>query len=232
MADYLALIFDDQVYWTDPDNRAAGHAAHERFAAEHGPRLTGGAELVPVPDAVTVRPDGAGGFTVTDGAHAETKEVLGGYYVVRAPDRAAAVDLATQIPVLAGCLVVRDVVPRDDSGPAFMILIHDQESAWEDPQAAARGYAGHRAFMAAHADTVVDASELAPAATATVIRHDAAGGVTLTDGPWAEAKEVLGGYYRFTADDLDAALAVARAVPSPAGGVELRPTGHITDREA
>ena len=231
MADYLALIFGDETYWADPDNRTVGHAAHERFGAEHGPRLTGGAELVPVAAATTVRPDGAGGFTVTDGAHAEAKEVLGGYYVVRAPDRDAAVDLAKEIPVLAGCLVVRDVVARDDGGPCFMILIHDQEAAWEDADAAARGYAGHGAFMQAHADVVVDAAELAPVASATVVRHDPSGGVALSDGAFAEAKEVLGGYYRFTADDLDAALEVARAVPSPAGAVELRPTGHITARQ-
>lgn len=230
MAKYLAFIFGTEAPWADPTFRAEGHAAHERFGATHGPSLTGGAELVPVAAATTVRPDGAGGFTLTDGAFAEAKEVLGGYFVVRAPDRAAAAELAKQIPVLDGCHVVRDVVVRDGEAPTFLVLIHDRESAWDDPEAAAAGYAGHTAFMTAHGAEVVDAAELAPVATATVIRQDAASGVTLTDGAFAEAKEVLGGYYAFEADDLDAALVIARHVPSLGGAVELRPTGHITDR--
>ena len=230
MTRYLAFIFDDEAPWGDPDHRARGHVAHERFGAEHGPVLTGGAELAPVAASTTVRPDGDGGFTLTDGAFTEAKEVLGGYFVLRAPDRAAAVDLARQIPVLDGCHVVRDVVTRGDDDPTFMVLIHDRESAWADPDAAARGYAGHHAFMAAHAAAVVDGAELAPVATATVLRSDGGDGVTLTDGAFAETKEVLGGYYAFEADDLDAALAIARDVPRMGGSVELRPTGHITDR--
>ena len=64
---------------------------------------------------------------------------------------------------------------------------------------------------------------LEPTATATSVRSDGAGGFTVTDGPFAETKEALGGYYLITADDLDAAIAIAKQVPAPFGGVEVRP---------
>jgi len=45
----------------------------------------------------------------------------------------------------------------------------------------------------------------------------------VTDGPFVETKEVLGGYYMIDAPDLDTALAVAKTVPARFGGVEVRP---------
>jgi hypothetical protein len=60
--------------------------------------------------------------------------------------------------------------------------------------------------------------------TATTVRVE--DGATLTtDGPFAETKEVLGGFYLFEADDLDAALDVAARIPAArlGGAVEVRP---------
>jgi hypothetical protein len=54
--------------------------------------------------------------------------------------------------------------------------------------------------------------------TATSVRGD-----LVTDGPFVETKEALGGYYLIEATDLDQALAVAKLCPAPRGGVELRP---------
>jgi hypothetical protein len=45
----------------------------------------------------------------------------------------------------------------------------------------------------------------------------------VTDGPFAETKEALGGYYLVDAESLDEALALAKQVPAPFGGVEVRP---------
>ena len=58
--------------------------------------------------------------------------------------------------------------------------------------------------------------------TATTVTF-ADGGTSLTDGPFAETKEMFGGYYVIRADDLDAALAIARRVPFTDGVVEVRP---------
>ncbi len=48
-------------------------------------------------------------------------------------------------------------------------------------------------------------------------------GDVVTDGPFAETKEALGGYYLIEATDLDQALAIAKLCPAPYGGVEVRP---------
>ena len=67
-------------------------------------------------------------------------------------------------------------------------------------------------------------AQLQPPATATTVRVD--DGETLTtDGPFAETKEVLGGFYLFEADDLDSALDVAARIPAArmGGSVEVRP---------
>jgi hypothetical protein len=59
---------------------------------------------------------------------------------------------------------------------------------------------------------------LQPTTTATSIRGD-----VVTDGPFAETKEALGGYYLIEANDLDQALAIGKLCPAPNGGVEVRP---------
>ena len=65
---------------------------------------------------------------------------------------------------------------------------------------------------------------LQPAETATTVRAN-----LIVDGPYADTKEVLGGYYVFEASDLDAALEVAQRIPAVrlGGAVEVRPLVEI-----
>jgi hypothetical protein len=64
---------------------------------------------------------------------------------------------------------------------------------------------------------------LQPASSATVLRPGG-GGVSMTDGPYAETKEQMGGFWVIEAEDLDAALEWARkAAAACEGPVELRP---------
>ena len=67
-------------------------------------------------------------------------------------------------------------------------------------------------------------AQLQPAATATTVRVEN-GDTLTTDGPFAETKEALGGFYLFEADDLDGALEVASRIPAArmGGCVEVRP---------
>jgi hypothetical protein len=69
----------------------------------------------------------------------------------------------------------------------------------------------------------VGGERLAPTSSATTVR--VRGGTPLvTDGPFAETKEVLGGYYILDCPDLDAALLAAARCPAAAGGsIEVRP---------
>jgi hypothetical protein len=64
---------------------------------------------------------------------------------------------------------------------------------------------------------------LGVSATDEAALAERAGGFAITDGPFGESKEVLGGYYVIEAADLDEALAIAKEVPAPFGGVEVRP---------
>jgi hypothetical protein len=72
--------------------------------------------------------------------------------------------------------------------------------------------------------SVIGSERLQPAETATTVRVD--NGQTLTtDGPFAETKEVLGGFYLLEADDIDVALDVAARIPAArmGGAIEVRP---------
>ncbi|HYY78073.1 MAG TPA: YciI family protein [Actinomycetes bacterium] len=70
---------------------------------------------------------------------------------------------------------------------------------------------------------ILGGDALQPTATATSVRGDASGEQVVTDGPFVETKEALGGFYLIEAADLDQALAFAKLCPAPDGGVELRP---------
>jgi hypothetical protein len=81
----------------------------------------------------------------------------------------------------------------------------------------------HNAFGEQNVSVVRGGEALQPTATATSIRKDGSGGFVITDGPFAETKEALAGFYLIEADDLDQAIAIATQVPAPFGGVEVRP---------
>jgi hypothetical protein len=109
----------------------------------------------------------------------------------------------------------------------YMILIYGEERAWLSlSDEARRGvYAAHEAYAGrlAAAGVLRGGSELAPTTSATTIR--VRGGKALeTDGPFAETREQLGGYYLVEAADLDEALRWARECPGALDGcVEVRP---------
>ena len=70
---------------------------------------------------------------------------------------------------------------------------------------------------------------LQPSATATTVKIEPSGDTIVTDGPFAETKEQLGGYYLLDCENLDEALAWAKRIPMPGGTVEVRP---VMDYEA
>ena len=113
----------------------------------------------------------------------------------------------------------------------YVILIYDDESAVLE--AGAEVVEGilrdHDHFSQAHGDQVLASHRLRPGYAATSVRHGADGETLITDGVFAEAKEVLGGFYLVTARDLDEALALAADVPAPFGGVEVRPLWRDDD---
>lgn len=109
----------------------------------------------------------------------------------------------------------------------YLILIYDDEDAWINaaPEVAEKLMSGHNAFTEKNADAVRGGNALQSVTSATTLRSDGAGAYTVTDGPFVETKEALGGYYLVEAADLDEAIALARQVPvmSPTAGLEVRP---------
>ncbi|HEY2675179.1 MAG TPA: YciI family protein [Rugosimonospora sp.] len=105
----------------------------------------------------------------------------------------------------------------------YLILIYENEAAYADvsPDMWQTMMQLHGRFMEQVTEKgarIVSSGALEPTSTATSIRSD-----IVTDGPFVETKEALGGYYLIDANDLDHALDVAKLCPAPNGGVEVRP---------
>ncbi|HYZ56168.1 MAG TPA: YciI family protein [Streptosporangiaceae bacterium] len=111
MSQYLILIYEDEAKWAaaTPEESEQIHKEHSVFGQQHAGAIRGGNALHPSPTATSIRRDTSGGFTVTDGAFAETKETLGGYYLIEAADLDEAVAIAKQVPAHFGGVEVRPV---------------------------------------------------------------------------------------------------------------------------
>ncbi len=105
----------------------------------------------------------------------------------------------------------------------YMLLVYDNPANWTDvTEEQMKGlYAEYAAVS--NDPATVDSNQLAPTDTAKTVRIK--NGETLTtDGPFAETKEHLGGYYLVEADSIDAAVKIGARIPSArmGGSVEVR----------
>jgi hypothetical protein len=106
----------------------------------------------------------------------------------------------------------------------YAVLIYERPGSYDgfgpDERAAVSG----EYTTIAHDPRVIAGGRLQPAETATTVRVDD-GTALITDGPYADTKEVFGGYYIVLADDIDAVLDIARTIPAArlGGAVEVRP---------
>ena len=109
--------------------------------------------------------------------------------------------------------------------PQFVALTYTADVDWSAPQQQ-DAMAEYAEFGRIHGDVIRGGAALYPTATATTVRVEGARGgeVVISDGPYAETKESLTGYYLIEAADLDAALRIAADIPAAWGGaVEVRP---------
>ncbi|HJX15535.1 MAG TPA: YciI family protein [Candidatus Deferrimicrobiaceae bacterium] len=110
----------------------------------------------------------------------------------------------------------------------YMLLIYADEQAWTDSE---REHCYKESTQLAHQlkanGQYLAADPLQPVATATSVRVRN-GKRMVTDGPFAETREQLGGYFLIDAIDLDEAIAVAGRIPGARKGtVEIRPVMEI-----
>lgn len=113
----------------------------------------------------------------------------------------------------------------------YMMLIYTQETETATAEEMHQVSAAHRAVMETSRRGIFrGADPLEPTATATTVRAQN-GKVLVTDGPFAETKEQLAGYYILDCKDLDEALEWAAKIPTACGGaagcVEVRPIHEI-----
>jgi hypothetical protein len=112
---YVLLIYSDEVAGSQasPEEEEAVMAAYLAFGEKYKSQIMGGDALLPTSSATTVRTR-EGKLLVTDGPFAETKEQLGGYYVVNCKDLDEAIQIASSIPgVSVGSVEVRPIMEFD-----------------------------------------------------------------------------------------------------------------------
>jgi hypothetical protein len=109
----------------------------------------------------------------------------------------------------------------------YLLLIYEDEKIWSAMSEAEQGqiFMGYKTFT----DEIKASGQhkggeaLQPSSTATSIRVRE-GKTLTTDGPFAETREQLGGFYLIDAKDLDEALAIAAKIPAAkTGTIEVRP---------
>ena len=115
----------------------------------------------------------------------------------------------------------------------YMLLIYGDEQALDETE---REQCYRESVQLAHeidlAGHYLAAAPLHPTSTATSVRVRE-GRRFVTDGPFAETREQLGGYFLIDAGDLDAAIAIAARIPmARRGTVEIRPVIEIADLPA
>ncbi|HKF80555.1 MAG TPA: YciI family protein [Thermoleophilaceae bacterium] len=127
----------------------------------------------------------------------------------------------------------------------YLLALFGDESRWAErtPEQMQEAMKHWDAYTneAIEAGVHVGGEGLQPSATATTVRIEESGDAIVSDGPFAETKEQLGGYYLLDCKDLDDALGWAKKIPMPGGAVEVRPvmdyeaagsTAHSNEAEA
>jgi hypothetical protein len=114
----------------------------------------------------------------------------------------------------------------------YLLLIYEDETAYgpykQGGEALNKVVASHMAFGQSLGARRLAGAGLKNTDSATTVRTGPGGAKTVHDGPFAETKEQLGGFYMIEAADLDEAISMARQVPLiKEGSVEIRPLlGH------
>jgi hypothetical protein len=226
--DFMLLIADAAGELPRADVGVEEMGKFARELADLGALKSANGPLRPVAEGVRVRVEG-GAPLVTDGPFAEAREVVGGYFVVEAPDRAAAIELAKRCPYTrAGRVEVREAQHWRKSEPtvgAQYLLLYFQ------PVTDSAGRPERFQAMFAHTNELVrrgvhlEGARLPPELDARV---ESRGGRTLvTDGPFAESKEIIGGYALIQAPHRAAAIEIAAQIPAASwGSLEVREVGR------
>jgi len=114
----------------------------------------------------------------------------------------------------------------------YLLLLYANEHGWDSmtPAQQQQGAAAYKAYTEAlqKSGALKGSNRLQPTSTATTVRNEN-GKAQVLDGPYADSKEQLGGYYLIEAADLDAAIAWANRCPGAGHGtIEVRPVWEMS----
>ncbi|WP_433442944.1 YciI family protein [Nonomuraea sp. CA-141351] len=106
----------------------------------------------------------------------------------------------------------------------YALLINERPEAYDDLSADERATISAEYVTLMQDARMISGERLQPAGTATTVRVQG-GEMLVTDGPFADTKEIFGGFYIVEAGDLDEALELAARIPAArlGGSVEVRP---------
>jgi hypothetical protein len=116
----------------------------------------------------------------------------------------------------------------------YLLTLYGEEGGWDDvsPEEMKAGMEPWNEFSEAvtQAGVFVAGEGLQPSSTATTVKKPAEDEHLVTDGPFAETKEQLGGFYLLECENLDEALEWAKKVPlTPPASIEVRPVMDYTE---
>lgn len=247
---YMLLIYGAETCWTEDERRDCmleSMAICDELAAQGNWLDSSPLHSVTTATCVRVR---NGHIQVTDGPFAETTEQLGGYYVIDVEDRQEAIAIASRLPpAKKGTVEARPLLPLPDSlslpevtgrdqaagsseqSKDYLILLYAEAGAWPPEEyAPALAESVELCHELHRLGQYVSAAPLQPPETAICVslRH---GSPMIADGPFAETKEQLGGYFLIRVANLDEAIAIASRVPgSRRGTAEIRPLFPLPER--
>src|SRR4030095_13970859 len=120
---------------------------------------------------------------------------------------------------------------REEAAMQYLLMLYSEEGGWERMPAAEqeRAMGAYRAYTEAlrTAGLLAGSNRLQPSSVATTVRVTE-GKSQVLNGPFADSKEQLGGYYLIDVPDLDAALSWAARCPGASHGVvEVRPVWNM-----
>jgi hypothetical protein len=118
----------------------------------------------------------------------------------------------------------RDDNRHKEANVKYALLIYSNDTEWENLSDDEKNAIYGEYSAVSGTPGVVGGQELQGADTATTVRVQN-GNTLTTDGPFAETKEALGGFFLFEANDIDAAIEIASRIPAArrGGAVEVRP---------
>jgi hypothetical protein len=229
--EFMLLFSMDPGARSDPSCFAEMKKVAAELAREG--KLRRGAPLGPASAAALVSVREGKSF-VTDGPFVETKEHLGGFWVIDVPDRAAALEIARGIPharngtVEVARLRVRYSFLDAGEGRPFLLAFR-QEPGLRDPVGAKmREMVAHGRALDLEGRLIETAPLADDPPRARVATHDRK--IIVTDGPFAETKDVVGGYSLVRAAERAEAIELAKRYPAARwGDVEVREIIYFDD---